>query len=61
MLFHIALPEDWARARRAGIYAISTRGVVVTDAGFIHASADADQVRRVGELFYSDRPDAIVG
>ena len=60
MLFHIALPEDWARARREGTYDMSTRGVVVTEDGFIHASADADQVRRVGELFYHDRPDAIV-
>jgi uncharacterized protein (DUF952 family) len=52
-IFHLALASDWAQARLAGEYAVSTRGRTLAEEGFIHASR-ADQWPRVRELFYAD-------
>lgn len=60
MILHIALPEDWAAARAAGHYTVSTRGATVDRVGFLHASEDAAQVGIVGPAVYADRPDAVV-
>lgn len=60
MLFHIALPEDFATAQERGEYTISTRGVPHQQQGFIHASATLDQVRTVWEAIYSDRDDFLI-
>ena len=60
MILHIALPEDWAAARRTGRYTASTRGASIGDVGFLHASDTAAQVEAVGAAIYPDRPDAFV-
>ncbi|MFW0181046.1 DUF952 domain-containing protein [Rothia sp. P5766] len=60
MLFHIALPEDYARALKTGFYDISTRGLPLAQARFIHCSASEDQVQRIWQAVYSDRQDALV-
>jgi uncharacterized protein (DUF952 family) len=51
MIYHIALAEDWERARGAGEYRISTRGRTLDEEGFIHCSR-ADQVASVADRFY---------
>src|SRR3546814_8343498 len=53
MIFHIALASDWAEAKAAGSYTVSTRGRTLAEEGFIHASR-ADQWTGVREAFYSD-------
>lgn len=54
MIYHLAIPGEWATAKEAGEYTTSTRGVTLADEGFIHPSGDLDQVRRVYELIYAD-------
>ncbi|MDF0531578.1 DUF952 domain-containing protein [Tsukamurella sp. 8F] len=56
MLFHLALADDWRAARAAGEYAISTRGAVLEDVGFVHCST-AEQWPGVRARFYADVPD----
>ena len=51
-LFHIALREDWDRARRAGEYRVSTIGRSLEEEGFIHASF-AQQVAATADRFYA--------
>ncbi|XTZ16585.1 DUF952 domain-containing protein [Micromonospora echinospora] len=53
MLFHIAEVADWQRAREAGDYRVSTRGRILAEEGFIHASR-RDQILGVAEAFYAD-------
>jgi uncharacterized protein (DUF952 family) len=50
---HVAIVDDWESARNLGEYEVSTRGVSLADAGFIHAVA-LDGVRGVLDEFYSD-------
>src|SRR5690349_21764590 len=54
-ILHVALPEDWARAREDGSYDVSSRGVSLVDEGFIHAST-LDQVGGVLDRYYADVP-----
>ena len=59
-LFHLAIPDDWqAAVARGGPYTISTRGLTLEEAGFIHLSF-RHQVPGVAERFYSDVPDLVV-
>ena len=51
-LFHIALREDWDRARRAGEYRVSTVGRTLDEEGFIHTSF-AQQVPATADRFYA--------
>lgn len=51
-LFHIALREDWERARRAGEYRVSTIGRTLDEEGFIHSSF-AQQVPATAARFYA--------
>ena len=51
-LFHIALREDWDRARRAGEYRVSTIGRTLEEEGFIHSSF-AQQVPATAARFYA--------
>ncbi|MGL5826948.1 MAG: DUF952 domain-containing protein [Nocardioides sp.] len=37
-IYHIALAEEWAKARQSGTYHTSTYGRTLADEGFIHAS-----------------------
>lgn len=52
-IYHCATADDWAAARQAGDYRISTRGRTLADEGFLHASY-ADQVHGVLDRFYAD-------
>ena len=58
-LFHIALPNDWERGRRDGIYAMSTRGVTLADEGFVHCSR-RDQVAATANRFYHDLDELVL-
>lgn len=60
MIFHLALAQDWADAVVPCHYDVSTRGVTLAEQGFIHASKDSGQTRRVRETFYSDVADLVV-
>ena len=52
-IVHIALPADWEAARLAGEYTVSTRGVSLSDEGFIHCSFE-HQVAATANAFYGD-------
>jgi uncharacterized protein (DUF952 family) len=52
-LLHIALPDDWAAAREAGEYRVSTRGRSLDDEGFVHCSY-LRQLEGVANRFYGD-------
>ncbi|HJQ05636.1 MAG TPA: DUF952 domain-containing protein [Nocardioides sp.] len=58
-IFHLALASDWAAARAAGAYTISTRGRTLAEEGFIHASR-GDQWPAVRERFYADVTEPLV-
>jgi uncharacterized protein (DUF952 family) len=59
LIYHIALAEDWERARAAGEYTVSTRGQSLEQAGYIHASR-SHQVAGVANAIYQDAPDLVV-
>jgi glutathione S-transferase len=50
-LYHITTAADWAAAREAGEYRLSTRGKTLAEVGFIHSS-HAHQVTRVADAVY---------
>ena len=52
-IYHCATADDWAAAREAGDYRVSTRGRSLKDEGFLHASY-TDQVQGVLDRFYPD-------
>lgn len=58
-LLHIALPDDWAAARAAGEYRISTRGKTLDDEGFIHCSYPR-QVEGVANRFYANTAELVL-
>jgi uncharacterized protein (DUF952 family) len=58
-IYHIATGSDWAQAQRDGEYTTSTRGVTLSEQGFIHAST-AEQVAPVANLFYQGLTDLLV-
>lgn len=58
-IYHIALERDWAAARGAGEYTVSTRGATLAEQGFIHASF-AHQVPLVAAVAYADVADPLV-
>jgi uncharacterized protein (DUF952 family) len=61
LIFHIAERAEWEAARDAGRpYEVSTRGRTLAEEGFIHASHDEDQVRRVRRAFYADLDDLVL-
>ena len=59
LLFHLALPEDWDAACRAGEYRVSTRGLTLEQVGFIHG-AHPHQVAGVRARFYADVPELLL-
>ena len=59
MIYHIAFRSDWERARAVGEYRVSTRGHDLDEIGFIHGSADQDQVDLVARLVYADCTDPL--
>lgn len=58
-IYHIALAEDWERARAAGEYTVSTRGLSLEQVGYLHAS-QAHQVDGVANAFYRDAGDLMI-
>jgi glutathione S-transferase len=54
-ILHAALPDDWAAAAENGSYDVSTRGVTVVEADFIHCST-LDQLPGVLDRYYADVP-----
>jgi uncharacterized protein (DUF952 family) len=56
---HVALPVDWERAEANGSYDVSTRGVSLAEADFVHA-ATASQLPGVLNTFYADVPDVVL-
>lgn len=59
LIAHIAILDDWESARNLGEYEVSTRGVSLAEAGFVHAVV-LDGMRGVLEEFYSDVRFALV-
>ncbi|MCS5716868.1 DUF952 domain-containing protein [Herbiconiux sp. CPCC 205763] len=53
LIAHVAIVDDWESARNLGEYEVSTRGVSLDEAGFVHAVA-LDGVRGVLDEFYAD-------
>lgn len=58
-LLHIALPDDWAAARDAGEYRVSTRGSSLDDVGFIHCSYPR-QIEAVANRFFADVSELVL-
>ena len=58
-LLHIAHAEEWSEAVSSGEYRISTRGALLDEVGFIHASSSA-QVGLVAGFAYADDPADLV-
>jgi uncharacterized protein (DUF952 family) len=59
VIYHITTASEWARARAAGEYTMSTRGTTVAEQGFIHCST-AGQVALVANAIYQGVPDLLV-
>src|SRR5262245_45830848 len=59
LIYHIAYQRDWAEARSVGQYTVSTRGISLSEEGFIHAST-AGQVADTANRFYAGEADLIV-
>jgi uncharacterized protein (DUF952 family) len=58
-LLHITDHASWQEAIGTGEYRMSTRGVTLEQAGFIHCSL-RHQLRQVAELVYGDANDLLV-
>ena len=55
-IFHLALQEDWDAALATDDYRVSTRGALVEEVGYLHAS-QPEQVDTVATAFYGDRAE----
>lgn len=58
-ILHLADADEWAAAKAAGRYDISTRGATLAEVGFIHCSTP-EQVAGVIARFYSDEPAGLL-
>ena len=58
-LYHVTAAADWAAARAAGEYRLSTRGKTLEEVGFIHSS-HAHQVVPVADAFYRGLPGLVL-
>ena len=58
-LFHLALKGDWEQAQDSGTYQWSTRGMRLTEVGFIHCSWQ-EQVTKTFERFYADAGEIVL-
>jgi uncharacterized protein (DUF952 family) len=59
VIAHVAIVDDWESARNIGEYEVSTRGVSLDEAGFVHAVA-LGGVQRVLDEHYADIRFALV-
>ncbi|QGU28928.1 DUF952 domain-containing protein [Microbacterium oryzae] len=53
VVFHIAVEDDWELSRAPGMYRVSTRGIPLEEAGFIHATTE-DRVDDVVASEFAD-------
>ena len=58
-LFHLALKGDWEQAQDSSTYQWSTRGMRLTEVGFIHCSWQ-EQVPKTFERFYADAGEIVL-
>ena len=58
-VFHVALAADWAAAREAGDYRVSSLGRTLEEEGFLHASY-AHQWAGVLAAYYSEVQEPLV-
>ena len=58
-LFHLALAEEWERARVSGRYDRSTIDRSLAEEGFIHCSF-AEQVQTTADRYYRGRDDVVL-
>jgi len=58
-IFHITLPEHWARAQRDGAITMSTRDVTLAEEGFVHCSF-AEQLAATAVRFFGDLEEVVV-
>lgn len=56
IILHLAFQADWEAAQSAGEY----RSPSLSEEGFIHASADEEQMMRVVTRLFADRTDLLV-
>lgn len=59
LIYHVALAADWAAAKGAGEYRVSTLGRTLEGEGFIHCSY-ADQVAGTANTFYAGLAQPLV-
>lgn len=59
LIYHCCLVSDWAVARAAGCYAVSSRGKTLEQEGFLHACY-LSQVEGVLARFYADVMEPMV-
>jgi glutathione S-transferase len=59
VIYHIACPADWEKAKADGEYRISTKGRTLDEQGFIHAG-DVPQVAAVANLIYKEDDHLLV-
>ncbi|HEY7858600.1 MAG TPA: DUF952 domain-containing protein [Candidatus Nanopelagicales bacterium] len=58
-ILHLTREHDWEEALVAGEYRISTRGAILEEVGFVHAST-AEQLPGVATLQFSGCTDRLV-
>ena len=58
-IYHITTASAWDKARSAGSYAESTRGLSLAQVGFIHCSY-ASQVSQVADAHYRGVPHLVL-
>jgi len=59
IVHHIALIDDWHRARPTGWYHLSTRGATLEEIGYIHC-ARRHQIDGVLNRFYADLDEVVI-
>lgn len=59
LIYHVTFESDWTNAQSTGEYRLSTRGALLEEVGYIHASF-AHQVQRIGAYVYQDASRPIV-
>jgi uncharacterized protein (DUF952 family) len=59
LIFHVAFEADWQSAQQEGSYRISTRGLSLSEVGFIHAGFEY-QVATVGAALYANATAPLV-
>ena len=59
VIYHITTAGEWAQARAAGEYTMSTRGTTLAEQGYIHCST-AGQVAPVANAIYQGVPDLLL-